>query len=524
MSEVKMIKFVVKRYDPERKCFFTSTYEVPVRRGMTLLDALLYIKENLDETLAFRYSCRMSICGSCAIKVNGKPMLACFTQVLDLGTDTIVLEPLSNLPPIRDLVVDFGPFFKHMKDIRPYLIRPPGEPEEEFIQRPEEFKRYWPLARCTSCSSCVAACPASIDDAFLGPSALMSAYRFMIDTRDAGLGERLKLISETVWLCTSCNSCTLVCPKEIDVSSSITEAKSLLVEEGRIARRIADVLEAAMTYHNPLGRLQARRPEWMEGLEPPLPLASELGRAPRLLFVCCLPAFEPRHQEVARLAASLLRSSGLKDLATLGKDEWCCGDHILRMGEKGLFEELAEHNTSMFERYGVEEVVTLSPHCYYVFKNEQPYKGLGIEVRHYTEVLAEAVSSGELRPSRSLGGLRVAYHDPCFLGKRSGIYEAPRALLSSLPGLELVEFERNRENSFCCGGGAGRVWTEEAEPEKRPSVNRLREALELGVDVIATACPFCTCMLEDAAKVLDVEEKIRIMDVAELLARALGLT
>ena len=520
MSEVKIVKFVVRRWDPEGERFFTSIYEVPVRKGMTLLDALLYIKENLDETLAFRYSCRMGICGSCAVRVNGKPMPVCNVQVLDLGTDTVVLEPLANLPPIRDLVVELEPFFKRFKAIKPYLLRPPGEPEEEFRQELEVFKRYWPLSPCIFCASCLSACPASIDDAFLGPSALMTNYRFIIDTRDAGLEERLKTVSETIWLCTSCASCTLVCPKEIDVSNAIVDEKSVLVEEGRVIRRVADVLEAAMTYHNPLGRLQAKRLEWAEGLEPPIPLAPELGKAERLLFVCCMTAFETRHQEIARAVAKALRAAGL-EFANLGHEEWCCGDHVLRMGEKGLFEELAEHNAEVFEKYGVEEILTISPHCYYVFKNEEPYKGLGLSVRHYTEALAEALEAGKLALKDSLKGLKVAYHDPCFLGKRSGVYEAPRAILEAIPGLELVEFERNRENSFCCGGGAGRVWTEEAEPEKRPSVARLREALELGVNVVATACPFCTCMLEDAAKVLDVEEKLAIKDICELLLQAL---
>ena len=520
MSEVKVVKFVVRRWDPERKAFFTSTYEVPVRKGMTVLDALLYIKENLDETLAFRYSCRMGICGSCALRVNGKATSICNLQVLELGTDTVVLEPLANLPPIRDLVVDVEPFFERFKAIKPYLLRPPGEPEEEFKQEPEIFKRYWPLSPCISCGSCLSACPASIDDAFLGPSALMTAYRFMIDTRDAGLEERLKLVGDTVWLCTACNSCTLVCPKEIPVADAIVDEKSVLVEHGRLARRIADVLEAAMNYHNPLGRLQARRVEWMEGLEPPLPIAADLGRAERLLFVCCLTAFEPRMQEIARAVARCLRTAGL-ELATLGKEEWCCGDHVLRMGEKGLYEELAEHNAEMFERYGVEEVITISPHCYYVFKSEEPFKDMGLSVLHYTEALAEALEAGRIRPKGSLKGLKVIYHDPCFLGKRSGVYEAPRKVLEAIPGLELLEFERNRENSFCCGGGAGRVWTEEAEAEKRPSVHRLKEALEAGAQVIATACPFCTCMLEDAAKVLDVEEKIAIKDICELLAQVL---
>jgi len=520
VSGEKMVKFVVKRYDPEKGDFFTSTYDVPVRKGMTVLDALIYIKENLDGTLTFRYSCRMGICGSCALRVNGKATSICNLQVLELGTDTVVLEPLANLPPIRDLVVDVKPFFERFRSIRPYLIRPPGEPEEEFRQEPEVFKRYWPLSPCISCASCLSACPASIDDVFPGPSALMTNYRFLIDTRDAGREERLKMVGDTVWLCTACSSCSLVCPKEIDVASAITEEKSMLVEEGRIARRIADVLENAMTYHNPLGRLQAKRLEWAEGLEPPLPLARDVGKAERLFFTCCLTAFEPRHQEVARAVLQALRKAGL-ELATLGSEEWCCGDHILRMGEVGLFEELAEHNASLFERYGTSEVITISPHCYYVFKNEEPYRGLGLTVLHYTEVLAEALSSGRLRPSGSLKGLKVAYHDPCFLGKRSGLYEAPRAILASIPGIELVEFGRNRENSFCCGGGAGRVWTEEAEPEKRPSIHRLREALDLGVDVIATSCPFCICMLEDAAKVLDVEEEIAVRDVCELLAQVL---
>jgi Fe-S oxidoreductase len=206
--------------------------------------------------------------------------------------------------------------------------------------------------------------------------------------------------------------------------------------------------------------------------------------------------------------------------ATLGAEEWCCGDHMLRMGEKGLFEELATHNLEMFKKFNAGKIVTLSPHCYNTFKNDKPYSDAKMSVQHYTQFLAEAIKQGKLKPTKSVKR-KVAYHDPCFLGKRNDVFDAPRDILKSISGLELVEMKRTKQNSFCCGGGAGRVWTEEAESEKRPCVNRVREALELGVDTVAVACPYCITTLEDAVKVLDVENKIVVKDVLELLKEAL---
>ncbi|MFQ5758843.1 MAG: (Fe-S)-binding protein, partial [Candidatus Bathyarchaeia archaeon] len=170
--------------------------------------------------------------------------------------------------------------------------------------------------------------------------------------------------------------------------------------------------------------------------------------------------------------------------------------------------------------YDFNTVVTLSPHCYYVFKKEKPYVDVKLNVQHYTQFLAEALENGSLRPTRAVKE-RVTYHDPCFLGKRSDVYDEPRKILKAIHGLELVEMRRSRENSFCCGGGAGRVWTEEATPENRPCVDRAKEALELGVEVIATACPFCVTTLEDAVKVLDAEDKIVVRDISELLREAI---
>jgi Fe-S oxidoreductase len=208
------------------------------------------------------------------------------------------------------------------------------------------------------------------------------------------------------------------------------------------------------------------------------------------------------------------------NFATLGTEEWCCGDHMLRLGEKGLFEELAAHNIEVFKKFSANKIVTLSPHCYNTFRNDRPYSDEKLNVQHYTQFLAEAIRQGKINPAKPVKR-RVAYHDPCFLGKRNDVYDAPRQILKAIPGLLFVEMKRTRQSSFCCGGGAGRVWTEDAQPEKRPCVSRLKEALDLGVDTIAVACPYCVTTLEDAVKVLDVENRIAVKDILELLKESL---
>jgi len=516
---MKVVEFRIRRYDPETRKSYISIYKVPILRGTTILDVLNYIKENLDETLTFRHSCRMGICGSCAVNVNGKPMLACYTQVLDLNTDTVTIEPLSNLPVIKDLVVDIQPFFQNYRKIKNVLIKPAEafKKPEEFLQSQEDLKKYWDLTLCTKCSVCYSACPAAIDGRFLGPSALTANYRFIVDSRDEGLEERLKVVADNVWLCTACNSCTLFCPKLVNCANSVVENRSLLVETGIIPRTVKDVLESVMKYHNPMGTHQSKRMGWAEGLN--VKTYPNVAKADVLYFVCCSAAFDIRNREVARAMALLLNKLSV-DYATLGEEEWCCGDHILRMGEKGLFEMLAEHNVAVLQKFNANCIVTVSPHCYNTFKNDKPYKDLGLNVQHYTRFLAEAIDKGKLKPSKPYPK-RVAYHDPCFLGKRNQIYEEPRRILQSVKGLELIEMKRTREASFCCGGGAGRVWTEEAEPEKRPCVNRVKEALELGAEVIAVACPFCITTLEDAVKVLEIEDKIAVKDILEILKETL---
>jgi Fe-S oxidoreductase len=289
------------------------------------------------------------------------------------------------------------------------------------------------------------------------------------------------------------------------------------VEAGSIPKTVVDVLERVSKYHNPMGTHQSKRMDWAKDLN--VKTYPETSKADVLFFVCCSDVYDLRNQEVPRNMVQVFNQLGV-NFATLGSEEWCCGDHMLRLGEKGLFEELAAHNIGMFKKLGAERIVTLSPHCYNTFKNDKPYSDEKLNVQHYTQFLADALKQGKIKLTKPVKR-KVAYHDPCFLGKRNDVYDAPRQVLKAIPGLELVEMKRNKQSSFCCGGGAGRVWTEDAQPEKRPCVNRIREALDLGVDTVAVACPFCVTTLEDAVKVLDIENKIAVKDVLELLKEAL---
>lgn len=516
----KVVLFTVQRFDPEENRHYTSIYKVPVHRGMTILDALNYIKDNLDATLTFRQSCRMGVCGSCGVRVNGTPRLACYTQVLDLGMDSLYIEPLANMRVIRDLVVDIEPFFSGLKKIDLSLVTKEEKVErDEYIQAPADLKKYWDLTLCTKCAICYSSCPAVLDERFLPPAALAANYRFLCDSRDEGSGKRLAAVSENIWLCTSCGSCTFHCPKEVDGSGSVIEERSLLIESsGQVPKNVQEVLTSAVKYHNPMRTPPGKRTGWAEGLK--VRYLPEIGKADTLFFVCCSPAFDIRNQQIARAMAAIFSALG-EDFAILGDEEWCCGDHLLRLGEKGLFEMLAEHNVAMFKKYSTKRIITISPHCYHTFTHDAPYKDIGLHVQHYTEYLADALRGGRIKPKKAIQK-RITYHDPCFLGRRMGVYDRPREVLEALPGLELIEMSRSRENSFCCGGGAGRVWTEDSKPEGRPCMERGKEAIGTGAEIIATSCPFCITNLEDAIKVLEREGEVVVRDIAELVQEVLG--
>ena len=318
-----------------------------------------------------------------------------------------------------------------------------------------------------------------------------------------------------LWDCTTCSVCTLRCPRGLKPHELVIAIRSALAEEGNIPVAAKDALEATLKQGNPYGQLRSKRAEWAADLD--VKDFSRGDKAETLYFVCCAASYDPRVQEVARALVSIFNHAGV-DFAILGNEESCCGNEIRRLGEEGLFEMLQKQNLELFTRYGVRQIVTTSPHCYNALKNE--YEASNVEVRHYSQFLAELIEQGKLNFSREMKR-RVTYHDPCFLGKQNLIFDEPRFVLRSIPGITLVDFERSRERSLCCEGGGGRQWVDVSNSQERLSDIRINEALELGVEVLATACPFCLLNLEDAVKTLGVAEKIQIKDIAELVSEAI---
>lgn len=308
-----------------------------------------------------------------------------------------------------------------------------------------------------------------------------------------------------------CSTCGTRCPKDLNPYEFLVDIRGIAVEEGQITPTIRDALESIFKNGNPWGRIRGRRSEWAQGLN----IKHISQGAEFLYFVGCTPAYDPRIQEVSRKLVRCFEKAGV-NFGTLGDEENCCGNEVYVMGEKGLFDFLVDENMKIFEKYNVKRIVTSCPHSYNALKNR--YSQAPYEVQHHSQLLAEQVDNGKLTFSSKITK-RVVYHDPCLLGKQNGIYEEPRKVIESLPGVELLEFDRSRERSLCCEGGGGRMWID--IPGERLAEIRVREAVENGAEILATACPFCLLTLEDAVKTAGLEGKIQIMDIAELLSLSL---
>jgi Fe-S oxidoreductase len=254
------------------------------------------------------------------------------------------------------------------------------------------------------------------------------------------------------------------------------------------------------------------RAEWTEGL-----VVKNIADAEVLYYVCCTPAFDRRLQKIPRAMVKAF-SKGAVDFGILGVEEVCCGNEIRRLGDLWNFEVLRDKNMESFTKYPIREIVVTSPHCYNTFIHDYP--GLTVPVRHYTQKIDALLTEGRLAFTGNFAK-KVAFHDPCFLGKHNQVFEEPRRVLQAIPGLKFVEFDRARERSLCCEGGGGRMWIEAFDANERTANLRVKDALDLGVEVIATACPFCLLTLEDAVKIGGYEERLRIMDIMEIVDQVL---
>jgi Fe-S oxidoreductase len=291
--------------------------------------------------------------------------------------------------------------------------------------------------------------------------------------------------------------------------------RNFLAQKGEVPSTIRDALENTLLHGNPWGRFRDRRADWAKDIG-----VKTLGEATAdtLLYVGCAPSYDPRVQSVSMALVKILKEADL-DFAILGKKETCCGNEIRRMGEETLFKKLVKDNTALFKKSGIKRIITISPHCFNAFKNDYP--DLDLPVLHYTQILADFLETGKLKISKAVKAL-VTYQDPCFLGKQNLIFEEPRKVLTSIPGLEFAEMERSRQRSLCCEGGGGRMWAEGGTEGTRNGEIRIKEAVALGAKVIATACPFCLLTLEDAVKISGSADQIVVKDISELLVEAIG--
>jgi Fe-S oxidoreductase/nitrate reductase gamma subunit len=387
------------------------------------------------------------------------------------------------------------------------------------IKKTKDFPpvRLLALDACTDCGRCQEVCPAYASGRDLSPRRVVRDLSKDLRAPSVDDVFHKGVIRESeIWACTMCNACVSVCPVFINQVSYITEFRRTLVSENRVEGQRRMFLENIARSGNPFGLPQNDRQSWIAELG--VPTLKEKPNAEYLYWIGCQSCYDPRSRKVAVATIRLLKTAGV-DFAVLGNEEGCTGEPVRRMGEEGRFQELALKNIETLKGYGVKKIIANCAHCYNTFTNEYPEFGGRFEVIHHTQLLAQLISEGRLKPG-SLSGARVTFHDPCNLGRINRVVEEPRQALGSIGGIELVEMGRNKAKSFCCGAGGANMWYEVPEKEK-VGVLRVREAKGTGAETIAVGCPFCITMFEDATKAIG-EEAMRVKDIAELLVESMG--
>lgn len=408
------------------------------------------------------------------------------------------------------------------------LPKPAPEPATVGVGKISDFswKDMLDFDACTKCGRCHEVCPARAAGYPLSPRDLILDLRLHNDQAQGREMESKPLIGgvispETLWSCRTCGACVEICPVGIEHPVKIVQMRRQLVENDILDPLMRTMLNTIGTSGNSFGEPARKRAAWTGELE--FKIKDVRQEAAELLwFVGDQASFDPRNQRVSRIVARIFKAAKV-DFGLLYDGEKTAGNDVRRVGEEGLFESLVEHNLEqMGAAKAFQRIVTTDPHSYNTLQNEYPDFGKIAPVVHYTELLCELFDAGALKVVKPLG-LKVTFHDPCHLGRLNKRYDAPRKVLE-LIGCELVEMPRNRDNSFCCGAGGGRIWMPDNPGTKKPSEMRVREAAELGgIDVFVTSCPKDLTMFEDARKTAGFEKNFVVEDIAELVAQAIEL-
>lgn len=373
---------------------------------------------------------------------------------------------------------------------------------------------------CLDCGRCEEVCPATIAGMLYSPRTLIQSLRGFL--ADELISQNSKVhteltgasVQEDLWACTTCGACLTRCPALINPPEHVVELRrSQVLMTGQMSKQVGDTLRNFERQGNPWGMPPEDRMKWTEGLN-----VRELAPGDEvdvLLYLGCAGAYDDRNKKVSQAFVRILQKAGV-DFGVLGADEMCCGETARRMGNEYIFQVFAEQNIEIFSSIKFNKIVTQCPHCFNTLKNEYPQMGGNYKVMHYTEFLKSIsqIFEGFSSNGKGVHG-KLTYHDSCYLGRYNNVFDAPRELLD-LAKTNRIELDRHGENSFCCGAGGGGMWVE-TDPNTRINQARLQQALDAKTDVIATACPYCLIMFDDAVRSKGVGEDIQILDIAEVL-------
>lgn len=439
-----------------------------------------------------------------------------------------ILLFLPYFPRSKHIHLMMAPINLAFRQEKPGALRPLDfEKEEEKFgaEKLEDlsWKRLLDAYACIMCNRCQEVCPAYTTGKALSPAAILISERYELNAilPEFAAGKEsprplmeFALNEEALWACTTCLACVEVCPVGNEQMLHILDVRrAKVLMEGEFPQELNNAFRGMERSGNPWGIGQDKRLDWAEGLS--VPTVEEKPHPEVLYWVGCAPSYDPRAQKIARSMVEILNASGV-DWAVLGRREKCTGDAARRAGNEYLFFQLATENVETLNQVVPKTIVTTCPHCFHTIGNE--YKDFGGEYRvvHHSEFIAELLRSGKLQVSEETK--RVVFHDPCYLGRHNGVYEAPRDVLKEV-GFQLVEPPRNREGSFCCGAGGAQFWKEEEPGAMRVSENRYRELKATGAEVIATGCPFCMAMMN--VETAQDEAHPEVLDIAELVAQGL---
>ncbi len=401
------------------------------------------------------------------------------------------------------------------------------------------------LDACMECGRCEEACPAFATGKPLSPRKVVQDLKGLMALARTEHGSRITgsqneaalpqpralhdntIQAETLWSCTACSACVQVCPVRIDPLTLITDLRRNRVGEGALSGTAATALRRMQSSGNPWGLPAVERPNWSEGIG--APTVKENPQFEVLYWIGCAGSFDRRAQRVARAVVKLLKHAHV-NFAILGREEKCTGESARRLGDEFLFQELAQANIATLSRYHVRKILTHCPHCLNSLRQDYSQFGGQYEVIHHSQFIGQLLAEKKLivdHEARAAAAGAVTYHDPCYLARVNGIHDAPRAVLQTAlaagasPPMGLREMPRNREKTFCCGAGGGRMWMEE-DPQKRVSTVRAQEALATGARTVAVGCPFCLTMMTDGVAAHGGED-LRVLDLAEILVERMGI-